>query len=380
MIDGWGKIASRLGYYNYMYNLADATLPFFKFTPCEKEFPLLKEKGLCMMTIEVLSNWQIYGPQIYLSLRLAYDPSGNAEAIMEDYWQKFYGPKAGPFMKQYWMGIDREVGGLNSHAGGFFGLQQTYTPPFLQQCTERLAKATEAARSEPVYEQRIALHAEGFHNAVDYQQLCQAMGQGDFGKAQKIYDSMIERLRGLAAKGWANPEYGTAYLERFLSKNLRAGVTATTAPNKLVQVLPEKWRFAFDEENRGLDQGWQKAEFSDANWPLVSTWEKTLDAQGYDKNTVLWYRTNFRVPEKHGELALFFTEVDGWAEVYVNGEKISPQNATEGRAKPRQPFEVHVSSAPAGENVVALRVDHSKITELALGGILRPVVLVEKGR
>ena len=30
-----------------------------------------------------------------------------------------------------------------------------------------------------------------------------------------------------------------------------------------------------------------------------------------------------------------------------------------------------------GDNVVALRVDHTKMTDLALGGILRPVALVE---
>jgi hypothetical protein len=93
MTDGWAAVASKLGYYNYMYNLADGTLPMFKFSACAKEFPYLADKGLTYMTIEVLSNWHIYGPQIYLSLRLAYDPHADAAAIMEDYWQKFYGPK-----------------------------------------------------------------------------------------------------------------------------------------------------------------------------------------------------------------------------------------------------------------------------------------------
>ena len=45
MVDGWAKVASRLGYYNYMYNLADATLPMFKFTPCQEEFPYLADDG-----------------------------------------------------------------------------------------------------------------------------------------------------------------------------------------------------------------------------------------------------------------------------------------------------------------------------------------------
>jgi hypothetical protein len=31
-----------------------------------------------------------------------------------------------------------------------------------------------------------------------------------------------------------------------------------------------------------------------------------------------------------------------------------------------------------GDNVVAVRVDHSRITELSLGGIIRPVVLINE--
>ncbi len=393
MIDGWAAVAGRLGYYNYMYNLADGTLPFFKFTPCRKEFPYLQAKGLCAMTIEVLSNWHIYGPQIYLSLRLAYDPQADAAALMEDYWQKFYGPRAAPFMKACWMGIDAETSRLGSHAGSFFGLQQIYTPEFLERCGAQLDRAAEAARGEPVYEQRVALHTEGFQSAAAYRQMCDAMDRGDFAGAREIYDRMITRLRRLAGQGWANPEYATAYLERFFSKTVLAGAAATAAPNKLLQVLPDRWRFAFDEKNAGLEQGWHTAAFNDSKWALVSTREKTLDAQGFDKNTVLWYRTPFRAPEPHGRLALFIGEVDGFAEVFVNGRKVDParnpadskptqtagQPAGDGRARPRVPFEVDVTGAiRPGENILALRVDHTKITDLALGGILRPVVLIEK--
>jgi hypothetical protein len=40
---------------------------------------------------------------------------------------------------------------------------------------------------------------------------------------------------------------------------------------------------------------------------------------------------------------------------------------------------VDVSQAvQAGRNVAAVRVDHRRISELFLGGIIRPVVLIEK--
>ena len=66
-----------------MYNLADGTLPMFKYTPCRLEFPTLANRGLSFMTIEVLSNWYLYGPQIYVSLRMAYDPKLDPDALFD---------------------------------------------------------------------------------------------------------------------------------------------------------------------------------------------------------------------------------------------------------------------------------------------------------
>jgi len=399
LTDGWAGMASRIGYYNYMYNLADGTLPFFKYSASRKEFPYLADKGLTYMTIEVLSNWHIYGPQIYLSLRLAYDPHADAAAIMEDYWPKFYGPKAAPHMKGYWMGIDAAQQKLTTHAGSFFGLAQIYTPEFLATCEALLAKAATAAKGDAIHEQRVALHAEGLRSARAYRTISDAMNRGDFAGALREYDATVERLKGVVESGGANREYGVSYLERFLSKPVREGAAATAAPNRLLQVLPDRWRFSFDEADAGNEQGFQRADFKDEAWPQVATFNTTLDVQGFDKNTILWYRTKLTVPAKHARLALFFGEVDGRSEVYVNGQKMTvPEQyqsakkpgattttapgvkaAREGLAKPRSPFEVDVTAAVhPGENVVVLRVDHSTITDLSLGGILRPVLLIEK--
>jgi hypothetical protein len=430
MVDGWAKLADKLGYYNYMYNLADATLPFFKFTSCKKEFPYLAPRGLSAMTMEVLSNWHIYGPHIYLGLRLAYDPKADADAVMDDYWTKFFGPAA-THMKAYWMGIDAAQGRLKSHAGGFYGLAQMYTPEFIGQCQASLNRAADAGKGDPTYAARVALHAQGLKSAIEYQQVCGAMAQGDFPKAGAILDAMIARIKGLAAKGCANGEYGTAYLERFLKKTVDGGLAATAAPAKVLAVLPDEWRFAHDPEAKGEERRWNQADFNDSQWVRAATYTKTLDTQGLEKTTILWYRTSFDLPQRAGKPALFFAEVDGWSDLYVNGKRIAmaaapakakgakkgtqkggaapeknadkatpaaaqpaeakvetpegvlaptAQALHEGQARPRAPFQVDISEAVhAGRNVVALRVDHSKITELSLGGILRPVLLIDKG-
>lgn len=259
------------------------------------------------------------------------------------------------------------------------------------------------------YEPRVALANEGLKSAVAYRAICDAMARGEFPRALLTYQSMIVRLHDLAGNGLANPKYATEYLERYVGQGLRAGAALTLPPNKLLQVLPERWRFAWDEQDRGSADGYAKAEFDDSKWPLVSTYEKTLDVQGFYKTTVLWYRTRFNVPEKHGPLALFFGEVDGVSQVYVNGQETAPDTdfpaaatppeapgkgkgkkadpappakpkpaVTGGSVRARVPFKVDITRfVHPGENVVSLRADHSKITDLSLGGILRPVLLIE---
>ena len=63
--------------------------------------------------------------------------------------------------------------------------------------------------------------------------------------------------------------------------------------------------------------------------------------------------------------------------VYLNGRQV----AMLGSQARRKPFEVDVTEAvEPGENILAIRVDHRRITELFLGGIIRPVLLIEKAK
>jgi hypothetical protein len=87
----------------------------------------------------------------------------------------------------------------------------------------------------------------------------------------------------------------------------------------------------------------------------------------------MWYRVAIDVPDAGRKPALFFAEVDGDARVWVNGREVGASE------KKRTPFSVDVSGAvKAGRNTVAVRVDHTNITDLYLGGILRPVLLVDR--
>jgi hypothetical protein len=203
-----------------------------------------------------------------------------------------------------------------------------------------------------------------------------AMNEGDFAAARKIYDELYARNELEQSKGYGN-HYTLNYLKRFVGGHVAAGAEATAAPNKVLQVLPDRMKLAYDPADDGAERGYHRPSLDDSGWKDVATYSNTLNAQGLpDTKSVMWYRTSMEVPRMHGRLSLFFTEVDGQAvAVYINGSEVASLD----KQARRKPFEVDVTDAvKPGVNTVAIKVDHRKITELYLGGIVRPVLLIEK--
>ncbi len=374
LIDGWAASAQKMGYRTYNYNLAECCVPYSKISIWKHDIPYLRERGCVGFNLETLTNWQIYGPHIYLSIRLAYDPAADADAIMDDYFAQFYGPQAGPIMKEYWLAIDRAYDELACESGSFFAAHLVYTDAFLRESRERIKRAASAARGKGVYAARVDMASEGLKNAEQYAAVRHAMNRGDMTAAKRTYDNLLTRSETHQQTKLGN-HYTVGYLKRFVGTHIAAAAEATAAPRRLVKLLPDQWRLAYDDEDTGVAQGFQRLDFDDSEWPEVATFSDTLNAQGRpDRQTVLWYRCRLEVPDQLKEPALFFMEVDGDATVFVNGREVGVSE------RKRKPFSVNVGSAlRAGENAIAVRVDHSSITELFLGGIIRPVLLTARG-
>ena len=375
VIDGWAAATDQIAYRTYNFNLAECVVPFSKLSVWKHDIPYLKDKGCIGINLESLVNWEIYGPHLYQSIRLAYDPGADSDAMMDDYFVKFYGSAAGPFMKQYWMSIDEAFASMRCESGSFFALHLVYTPQFIEKLDGLMEQAAAAADNE-TYSARISMTAQGLKNAQQFIQIRNAMSRGDFAAARKVYDDLYARNEVELNKGYGN-HYTLNYLKRFVGTHVLAGAEATAAPNKVLQVLPDRMKLAYDPDDNGAEQGYHKSDFDDSKWKEVATYGTTLNAQGLpDTKSVMWYRTSMNVPRGDGKLVLFFTEVDGQAvTVYINSREVA---ALEREAR-RKPFEVDVTNAiKPGNNTVAIRVDHSRITELFLGGIIRPILLIRK--
>ena len=289
---------------------------------------------------------------------------------------KFYGPGAGRFMKQYWLSIDNAFADMKCESGSFFALHLVYTPQFLQELDALMKKASKAAAGHKDYAARVAMTAQGLRNVMQYTQIRDAMNEGEFTTAKNIYEKLYARNEVEQDKGYGN-HYTLNYLRRFVGQHVTAGAEATGPPNKVLQVLPDRMKLIYDFDNKGEEQGYHKPDFDDSTWKEVATYSNTLNAQGLpDLKSIMWYRTSIDVPREHDQLRLFFTEVDGQGvTVYVNGTEVASLD----RQARRKPFEVDITRAvkPA-RNVIAVKVDHRKITELCLGGIVRPVLLIER--
>jgi len=377
VIDGWAAATEQIAYRTYNFNLAECVVPFSKLSVWKQDIPYLRDKGCIGINLESLVNWEIYGPHLYQSIRLAYDPDADSDAMMDDYFMKFYGSAAGPFMKQYWMSIDQAFANMKCESGSFFALHLVYTPQFLARLARLIGQAGDAASVNETYDVRIALAAQGLKNAEQFIQIRDAMNGGDFAAAKNVYDDLYARNEAEYEKGYGN-HYTLNYLKRFVGTHVLAGAQATAAPNKVLQVLPDRMKLAYDREDNGAEQGYYKSDFDDSAWRQVATYSTTLNAQGLpDVKSVMWYRTSMDVPRRReGRLVLFFTEIDGQAvTVYVNGVEVA---ALEKGAR-RKPFEIDVTDAvKPGVNVVAIRIDHRRITELFLGGIVRPILLIHR--
>jgi hypothetical protein len=250
-----------------------------------------------------------------------------------------------------------------------------YTTSFIARCERLLQSAHDeaAADRDSAYVKRIDMAREGLQNAAQYRQLFELVNAADFAGAKRIADTLASRTEQQVEAGYAN-HYTSRYFQRFVGQRVNEMAAATAPPAKILSVLPDVWKFALDATDDGLTRGFAAADVDDSSWRKVATFSRTLDSQGLpDEKTILWYRSEFRAPEIAKRLSLVFMDVDGGATVFINGQQVGDEHPK------RKLFEVGVTPyVRAGTNIVAVRVDHRAISELFLGGIIRPVALVNR--
>ena len=374
VVEGWAQAVGRVGWREYNYNLAECSVPFAKLSVWKDDVPYLKKLGCLGLNIESLVMWHLNGPNTYLVARMAWDADLDVDKVMDDFFEKFGGKAAG-HLKAYWQGIDHAYRDVHCHAGSYYSLPAVWTPDLLAACQTHLDAAKASADSDLV-RRRVEMFQLGLDNAKLYLAQRHATNACDFVRAKELYDKWLANM-DLALQRKYHPvaEYKYGYAARFQGPTVLSGLTRTTGDcRKLVQ-LGDEWLFRYDPADAGAAAGWGGLNVAPDGWRKVRTYSACLDQQHVPEQlTWMWYRTTFKAPAELGDkpLHLWFGEIDGRSvRVYLNGQSVGE---FPGR---RRPGEVDVTGkVQAGrENTVAVRIDHSAISELSLGGILKPVML-----
>ena len=146
MLKRWSELCPNVWIYGYNYNmLVSGLTPLPEFTKLRRDFPLMKKWGVIGFHDESRNVWAEAGiASRYLRAQLEWDADADVDAILEDFFAKWYGPAARP-MKAFYMALDEAVTRAPIHGHEDRIMPEVYTPELLAKLKPLVAEAEQLA-------------------------------------------------------------------------------------------------------------------------------------------------------------------------------------------------------------------------------------------
>jgi hypothetical protein len=300
---------------------------------------------------------------LFLRGQLLWNPDADVDALLAEFYGKFYGPAAGP-MAEYWNAIfeawEETIVTEHEH----FVAPAIYTPELIARLRQSLAaaeKAVEPRRGNSTDEASLYLDRMKFAR-LSFDVLDAYMEMVEAANAEVDYARAVGAgQRGLAAREQLttmNPtfttyknigEHGYAWWPGEVQQYQELLPFSDGTRGELVAKTPLVWNFRRDPKDVGLDEGWQR-EAVDLSWwnglakPVSlkdrvenpGRWEQlrtdlyaqaqgvvTKDFQSYTGHA--WYQTDLELDasQAQGDLHLRFPGLFNECWLYVNGEQVA---------------------------------------------------------
>ncbi len=378
----WRHVTSKMGFYVYNYNLADALLPLNKTTFYKRLVEAIRETEpeTLAWIFETIDAWGAHAPHLYLSVRLAWNSRVDVGREMDRFYQGFYGAAAEP-MRRYWVRIDEAYAQAPTHTGSLYGQPQIWTEALLNACREDLLDARRLAATARERE-AVAMAEAGFRCAELFVAISRNIRLFDFEEAGRFHEALRDHIRALAAKvepAWVHERYTWGYYARFLGETVEGGRKISEQGGEILVRFPDVWRFRKDENGEGVESGWFRVEYDDSEWVPLATVSKSWDDQGLGTyHGDAWYRVRFEVPALgEGDFRLWFGGFDENVDVYLNGVLLGEKS---GFARPTEFEGIGTILKGGTENVLAVRVSNRVLGEMGTGGLMMPVLIYRAGR
>lgn len=366
IMEKWAKVMQgRLAIYDYDQSmLVWRDLPNPSHQAFRDDVKYYQEAGILGVDTESRGAMATTFTNLHLRGQLLWNPDADVDALLGEFYTKFYGPAAAP-MAEYWNAIFQAWEDTIVTEHEHFVAPAIYTPELLAKLRDNLAKAEAAVK--PLAAQAAAgdnqrvLDRMKF-TRLGYDVLDAYMAMVAAANSEVNYNAAVAAgERGLAAREQLtdmNPtfttyrrigEHGYAWWPGEVQQ-YRELMEFTDGPKgQLVAKLPLVWNFRRDPGDVGVKQGWPKQPVDLTWWKSLSQpvsledrqnnpghWEQlradqymqaqgviTKDFQSYTGHA--WYQTDVELsPEQtQGKVHLRFPGLFNECWLYVNGEQVA---------------------------------------------------------
>ncbi len=371
----WGKLIPELWDRGYWSNLACPGFTFPIVHRVRKQIPFGHLAGIFGWRVETFPHWGTELPGMYIAAKLMWKYEANVDALLQDFYTRFYGPAAEP-MGRYHELIDSTVRDADFHTGCSWDIPHLYPPEIRQQARAYIDQAAALAPQGSEFAARVQMIAQTADFTAAFCEMMEARTRLDFAGAKQALDR-LDAAAGLLL-AYQPPMIGermyTGYMRRFFRHCTEQGYARVTGGNRLAAACNDEWEFLIDSTSVGLDLKYFDPSLKGPNWQTIKTSSLSWSDQGlrYYKG-LSWYRQTVDVPAEFAGKRIFLWcgGVDELAKVWING---TPIGISHGAAI--YPFELDATDAvKAGANTIVMAVSNERVNELGTGGILAPVIL-----
>ena len=357
---------------------------------------------------------------LYMRARLLWNPDEDVDALLAEFYPKFYGPAAGP-MRTYWSTIYNAWANTICTEHEHFVAPAIYTPQVMSVLQETLEEAEHImhgieiqgrslTRNEQLYLRRMTFTRVSYDildaymtmvtaaaTDVDYRA---AVAAGVIGlKARAAMAALggiftTTRLEGDGIPWWPGEVRQYRELLAFIDGS----------QGQLIAKLPLEWAFRRDPDRKGLERGYhmetpdlsywdahqdqydidRRKDYPTSQWEMLRT-DLYAQAQGVrhpDRQSFvgdMWYHSDVEVHagEAQGAIHLRFPGLFNECWLYVNGEEVGHRAQSDlwWHNDYRFEWDVNLSGKlKAGRNTLTLRCD----CEHHFGGMFRRAFLYRK--
>lgn len=393
ILEAWGKTCGRVSYYNYMFHLAETSVPYPMIQQMSDELPLIYANRVLFWQPETMANWDSVQPGQILGLRMSWNPKQNPGEILSEFYTRYYGAAAQP-MRQYWELVDQAWIKNPEHAGSGWGYGKRFPAAVMKQFRAAMDQALAACKTD-LERQRVTLHNEGLKQFELFMAMRGDLSEGRLANLGTDSDRWINQQVALAERfkdqfcftpvRWAKHTVSGHYFDTYYKATYD---NASGIAKDFVFITPplRDWRFQVDKDDKGESLGWQAADFDASKWsttdPCMDTWFDHGIETYYGK---AFYRTTVKLPAvpQGKKVYLWLSSTDGGAKVFVNGQHV-PYVDEKGQSAEWLPhksfckpaaFEITSVIQPGAENQITVAATHPTMNELGSGGLIGPAYI-----